>query len=214
MSVVLINGSTHAKGCTYRSLTEVSKTLKEKGIKTTIFQLGSKPIAGCCGCNQCAKTGFCQKYKHDKVNEFIELLQKEKFDGFVFGSPVHYASASGFLTAFMDRLFYTQLSANKPYLNGKLAAAIVNCRRGGATATFEQINKYFMMTNMPVVSSQYWNETHGFTPKEVEQDKEGLQTMRTLGRNMAWLIKCIKLGKENGIEFREEEPIIRTNFIR
>ena len=213
MSVVLINGSTHNKGCTFRGLTEIAKTLNEKGIKTEIFQLGSKPIAGCCGCNQCAKTGFCQKYKNDKVNEFIELLYKENFDGFIFGSPVHYASPSGFITSFMDRLFYSQLAANKPHLNGKFAAATVNCRRGGATATFEQINKYFMMTNMPVVSSQYWNQTHGSTPKDVEQDKEGLQTMRTLGRNMAWLIKCIKLGKENGIEYREEEPIIRTNFI-
>lgn len=215
MSVVLINGSAHKNGCTFRSLSEIAKTLNENGIQTEFFQLGSKPIAGCIWCNQCAQTGFCQKYKHDKVNEFIELLHKKNYDGFIFGSPVHYASASGFITAFMDRLFYSQLSANKPYLDGKLAAGIVNCRRAGSTATFEQMNKYFMMTNMPVVSSQYWNETHGSTPKDVEQDLENLQTMRTLGRNMAWLIKCIKFGEEKGVVYPgNAEPIIRTNFIR
>ena len=214
MSVVLVNGSTHRTGCTFTSLSEIAKTLNENGIKTEIFQLGAKPIAGCCGCNRCSKTGFCETSKNGKVNEFINLLHKKNFDGFVFGSPVHYASASGSITSFMDRLFYTQIPAAYPFFKGKPAAAIVNCRRGGASATFDQLNKYFTISNMPIVSSQYWNETHGFTPQDVQKDLEGLQTMRTLGRNMAWLIKCIKIGKENGVKFPALEPPVMTNFIR
>lgn len=210
MSVVLVNGSPHAKGCTFSALSEIAKTLNESGIKTEIFQLGLKPIAGCCGCGQCEKTGFCEKYKNDKVNDFIRLCREKNFDGFVFGSPVHYAAPSGSITSFMDRAFYAYLQQHEI---GKPAAAIVNARRGGCSATFDQLNKYFTISNMPIVSSQYWNETHGFTPKEQLKDREGLQTMRTLGRNMAWLIKCIKLGKEHGIEFPKLEPWQQTNFI-
>ena len=210
MSVVLVNGSTHAKGCTYAALSEIAKTLNENGITTEIFQLGLKPIAGCCGCMQCKKTGFCEKYKKDKVNEFIKLVNEKNFDGFVFGSPVHYAAASGSITSFMDRVFFANL---QQYHVGKPAAAIVNARRGGCSATFDQLNKYFTISNMPIVSSQYWNETHGFIPQQQKKDLEGLQTMRTLGRNMAWLIKCIKLGKEHGIEFPKLEKFTPTNFI-
>lgn len=214
MSVILVNGSTHKNGCTFSALSEIQKTLNENGIKTEIFQIGLKPIAGCCGCHQCEKTGFCEKYKNDKVNEFIKLLHKNNYDGFVFGSPVHYASASGSITSFMDRLFFSQSMSGHTFFNGKPAAAIVNCRRGGASATFDQLNKYFTISNMPIVSSQYWNETHGFTPNEQKRDLEGLQTMRTLGRNMAWLIKCIKLGKEHGVNFPELENPVYTNFIQ
>ena len=210
MSVVLVNGSPHAKGCTFSALSEIAKTLNENGIKTEIFQTGLKPIAGCCGCGQCKKTGFCEKYKNDKVNEFIRLVREKNYDGYVFGSPVHYASASGSITSFMDRVFFAYLQEHEI---GKPAAAIVNARRGGCSATFDQLNKYFTISNMPIVSSQYWNETHGFTPKEQLKDREGLQTMRTLGRNMAWLIKCIKLGKEHGVEFPKLEQWQQTNFI-
>lgn len=211
MTVVLVNGSTHAKGCTYTALKEISKTLNENGIKTEFFQVGLKPIAGCCGCGQCKKTGFCEKYKNDKVNEFLKLVHEKNYAGYVFGSPVHYAAASGSITSFMDRAFYAYLQEHEA---GKPAAAIVNARRGGCSATFDQLNKYFTISNMPVISSQYWNETHGFTPKEQQRDLEGLQTMRTLGRNMAWLIKCIQLGKEHGVEFPKLEKWQPTHFIQ
>ena len=206
MKVLLINGSPHAKGCTYTALCEVAEALNKEGIETEIFQVGTKPISGCLGCGACMKTGRC--VISDTVNEFLDLA--EQADGFVFGSPVHFASASGMLTSFMDRAFYGRgnLFAYKP------AAAIMSCRRGGATAAFEQINKYFTISNMPIVGSQYWNMVHGNTPDEVKQDLEGMQTMRTLGNNMAWLLKCIEAGKAAGVSFPEREPAQKTNFIR
>ena len=206
MKVVLTNGSPHAKGCTYTALCEVAEALNKEGIETQIFQVGTKPISGCLGCGACMKTGRC--VISDTVNEFLDLA--EQADGFVFGSPVHFASASGMLTSFMDRAFYGRgnLFAYKP------AAAIMSCRRGGATAAFEQINKYFTISNMPIVGSQYWNMVHGNTPDEVKQDLEGLQTMRTLGLNMAWLLKSIQAGKEAGLQLPQREPAVKTNFIR
>ncbi len=206
MKVLLINGSPHAKGCTYTALCEVAEALNKEGIETEIFQVGTKPISGCLGCGACMKTGRC--VISDTVNEFLDLA--EQADGFVFGSPVHFASASGMLTSFMDRAFYGRgnLFAYKP------AAAIMSCRRGGATAAFEQINKYFTISNMPIVGSQYWNMVHGNTPDEVKQDLEGLQTMRTLGLNMAWLLKSIQAGKEAGLQLPQREPAVKTNFIR
>lgn len=206
MKVLLINGSPHAKGCTYTALCQVAEALNKEGIETEIFQVGTKPISGCLGCGACAKTGRC--VISDTVNEFLDLA--EQADGFVFGSPVHFASASGMLTSFMDRAFYGRgnLFAYKP------AAAIMSCRRGGATAAFEQINKYFTISNMPIVGSQYWNMVHGNTPDEVKQDLEGLQTMRTLGMNMAWLLKSIQAGKEAGLQLPQREPAVKTNFIR
>lgn len=209
MSVILVNGSAHAKGCTFTGLSEVAKALNANGIKTEIFQLGNKPIAGCCGCRQC--NGFCVKYKDDKVNEFLTRVYEKKFDGFVFGTPVHYAAANGALTSFMDRAFF---ASDKSIFRGKPAACVVSCRRAGSTATFDQINKYFTITHMPIVSSQYWNEIHGGDASEVKDDIEGLQIMRTLGKNMAWLIKCIKAGKDIGIEFPTPEPVTHTNFVR
>lgn len=206
MKVLLVNGSPHANGCTYTALCEVAGALEKEGIETEIFQVGTKPISGCLACGACMKTGRC--VINDTVNEF--LAKVETADGFVFGSPVHFASASGALTSFMDRVFYGRgnLFAYKP------AAAVMSCRRGGATATFEQINKYFTISNMPVVGSQYWNMVHGNNPDEVKQDLEGLQTMRTLGRNMAWLLKSIQAGRDAGVEVPEREGIVRTNFIR
>ena len=206
MKVLLVNGSPHANGCTYTALCEVAGALEAQGIETEIFQVGTKPISGCLGCATCIKTGKC--VIDDVVNEFVEKAKEA--DGFVFGSPVHFASASGAITSFMDRAFYGKgaVFANKP------AAAIMSCRRGGATATLDQLIKYFTISNMPVVSSQYWNMVHGNTPDEVRQDLEGMQTMRTLGVNMAWLLKCIEAGKAAGIELPQREAKVATNFIR
>lgn len=206
MKVILINGSPREKGCTYTALSEIESALIKNGLETEIFQLGNKPIQGCIGCGSCKKTGHC--FNTEKVAEFLE--KAESANGFIFGSPVHYAAASGSLTSFMDRAFYSGGSK----LTGKPAAAIVSCRRGGASSTFDQLNKYFTINCMPIVSSQYWNQVHGNTPEEVRQDEEGLQTMRTLANNMAWLLKCIEAGKEKGITFPEREAGIRTNFIR
>ncbi len=206
MKVLLVNGSPHEKGCTYTALSEISETFEKQGIEAEIFQVGTDPVSGCLGCGTCRKTGRC--VVDDNVNRFLD--KAEKADGFVFGSPVHFAAASGMLTSFMDRVFY----AGRNKFAHKPGASVVSCRRGGATATFDQINKYFTISNMPVVGSQYWNMVHGNTPEEVKKDKEGLQTMRTLGSNMAWLLKCIRAGKEAGIELPEKEKPERTNFIR
>ena len=205
MKVLLVNGSLKEKGCTNRALEEVAFALQKQGVETEIFWVGASPISGCLGCGACRSIGKC--VIDDTVNAFAEKCKSA--DGFVFGSPVHYASASGAITSFMDRLFY---SAGKD-LAFKPAATIASCRRGGASATFDQLNKYFTINNMPVVSSNYWNQVHGNTPSEVEKDEEGLQTMRILGYNMAWLIRCIELGKGAGLS-PEREAKIRTNFIR
>ncbi len=207
MKVLLLNGSGHAKGCTYTALQEVASALEKNGIDTEIIQVGTKPIAGCIGCGACKATGKCFR-DEDGVNEFVEKAKAA--DGFVFGTPVHYAAASGMLTSFLDRAFYGKSNI----FQGKPGACVVSCRRGGASAAFDQINKYFTISCMPIVSSQYWNMVHGNSPEEVRQDLEGMQTMRTLGNNMAWLLKCIGAGKEKGIDFPEREPGIFTNFIR
>jgi multimeric flavodoxin WrbA len=207
MKVLLINGSPRANGCTYTGLCEIAKELEAQNIQTEIFHVGNKPIRGCMACGGCSNTeGLCV-FKDDTVN--IALEKAKEADGFIFGSPVHYAGASGQITSFLDRFFY----AGNGY-EYKPGAAIVSCRRGGSTAAFDQLNKYFTISNMPVVSSQYWNMVHGHTPEEVKQDLEGMQTMRTLGKNMAWLLKCIQAGKEAGVEMPEKEPRVWTNFIR
>ena len=206
MKVILVNGSPKENGCTYTALKEVEKQLNKNEIETEIFWIGNKPVSGCLGCGGCLKTGKC--VIDDKVNEFLEKVKEA--DGFVFGSPVHFAASSGMLSSFMDRVFYGR---GKLFAN-KVASAVVSCRRGGATAAIDEINKYFLMTNMPIVSSQYWNMVHGNTPEEVLKDEEGMQTMRTLGNNMAWLLKCIKEGEKAGISLPENEDVIRTNFIR
>ncbi len=206
MKVLLVNGSGLAKGCTYTALEEVAAALEKNGIETEIVQLGTQPITGCIGCGACLKSGKC--FRNDIVNEFIEKAKTA--DGFVFGSPVHYASASGMITSFLDRVFY----GRGAIFQGKPGACVVSCRRGGASAAFDQLNKYFTINCMPVVSSQYWNQVHGFTPDDVRQDLEGMQTMRTLANNMAWLLKCIALGKKQGIEMPDTEEKVLTNFIR
>jgi multimeric flavodoxin WrbA len=207
MKVLLVNGSPHKNGCTYTALVEVAGALEKQGVETEIFHIGTKPVAGCLGCGSCRETGRC--VQKDIVNEFLDIAEA---DGFIFGSPVHFAAASGMLTSFMDRAFFSNFAHR--LFTYKPAAAVVSCRRGGATAAFEQINKYFTISNMPVVSSQYWNMVHGTSPEEVRQDLEGMQTMRTLGNNMAWLLKSIEAGKAAGLTLPEKEPPARTNFIR
>lgn len=206
MKVLLINGSPNEHGCTYTALSEIAHTLMKYEIDTEILYLGKKPITGCIACKKCKETGKCAF--DDKVNEVIADL--DNIDAIIVGSPVYYAGAAGQLTSFLDRLFYS--GGNR--MAGKLGASVMSCRRGGATATFDQLNKYFAISSMPIVSSQYWNMVHGNTPDEVRQDQEGLQTMRTLGENMAWLLKCIEAGKKAGIAMPTYEPRIHTNFIR
>ncbi|NNJ32957.1 flavodoxin family protein [Lacrimispora defluvii] len=206
MKVILLNGSPHQKGCTYTALHEIQNVLTQQEIDTEIFDIGTKPVGGCIACGYCYKNSKC--YMEDRVNEFVK--KADSADGFVFGSPVYYASANGSLVSFLDRVF----QSGGQSMRGKPGTAIVSCRRGGSTAALDSLNKYFAYNNMPVVSSQYWNMVHGNSPDEVKQDLEGLQIMRTLGNNMAWLLKCIQLGKENGIELPQAEPWQRTNFIR
>lgn len=205
MKVLMVNGSPHATGCTNRGLQEIEKELNAQNIETSILQLQTRVISGCRGCGYCTKNPKC--VIDDIVNEFAEAAIDA--DGFVFGSPVHYSAAGGSISSFMDRLFYSS-GINLAY---KPAAAIVSCRRGGASAALDQLNKYFAINNMPVVSSQYWNMIHGNTPEEVEKDLEGLQTMRTLGKNMVWLLKSINAGKKSGIEIPLKEERVKTNFI-
>ncbi len=206
MKVLLVNGSHHEKGCTYTALCEVAKALNANGVETELYQLHGKDINGCKGCWACKKAKKCV-FEDGGVNEFVK--KAAEFDGFVFGSPVYYASPSGGLLSFMDRVFYSggRSLAYKP------AAAVVSCRRAGASTTFDVLNKYFTINNMPVVGSNYWNEIHGNTAEEAAQDEEGLQTMRMLGNNMAWLLQCIALGKQAGLEPIRERKIM-TNFIR
>lgn len=205
MKVLLINGSPNMKGCTYTALAEVEKTLNEAGVNTEIIHVGNKDLRGCIGCRQCKKNGKC--VFNDLVNEVAPKF--EECDGIVIGSPVYFASANGTLVSFIDRLFYS-VPFDKTM---KVGAAVVSARRGGCSATFDEINKYFTISGMPVASSQYWNSVHGYTPDDVRKDEEGLQTMRTLGKNMAFLIKSISLGKEK-FGLPEKETRIGTNFIR
>lgn len=206
MKVLLLNGSPHEKGCTYTALREVAGALESDGVTAEILWVGASPTMGCMGCGGCRKIGYC--VRDDVVNQIIDQL--EDCDGLVVGSPVHYAAASGQITCIMDRLFY----AASGKLRHKPGAAVVSARRGGTTAALDQLNKYFTINQMPVVSSRYWNMVHGNTPDEVRQDEEGLSVMRTLGHNMAWLIKCIAAGKMAGMEAPDGEPPVKTNFIR
>lgn len=207
MKVLLINGGPHKDGCTNLALEEIVKTLKEENIETEIMWLGVKGQAGCIGCNHCLQTNN-RCFMKDKVNEFLDKV--EETDGFIFGSPVHFAAASGNLTSFLDRAFYGRTNMFK----GKVCASVVSCRRGGASAAFDQINKYALMSNMYIVGSSYWNQIHGSNKEEAKQDLEGLQTMRNLAKNMAYILKCMKLGNEQNIQKPQYEEVIRTNFIR
>jgi multimeric flavodoxin WrbA len=203
MKVLMINGSPNMHGCTYTALHEIEKVLTGHHIETEILYLGQKAMQGCTACRTCRTTRKC--IFDDKVNEMNARF--DEFDGLIIGSPVYYSSAAGQLTAFLDRLFY---SGDKSKLFGKPGASVVSCRRGGATATFDQLNKYFTINNMPIVSANYWNQVHGSTPEEVLQDEEGMQTMRVLGENMAWLLKCIAAGRNAGVAEPVYEPRIYT----
>ncbi len=206
MKVLLVNGSPHAKGCTYTALCEVEKELNANGIDTEIIQLGTKPIGGCLGCGACASLGKC--VQNDILNEVADKFKEA--DGYVFGSPVHYAAPSGAIVSFMDRLFYScgKAMAYKP------AACIVSARRGGTTAAYDQLNKYIGINNMLMVPAPYWNMVHGSKAEDVLKDEEGLQIMRMIGKNMSWLLKLIESGKETGLTHPEMEAKIKTNFIR
>lgn len=204
MKVLLINGSPRHEGNTHIALSEVAKTLESNGVSTEIISIGTKPVQGCIACNKCRELGKCI-FKDDLYNSIREKL--DGIDGLIIGSPVFYAGPNGSLCAVLDRIFYS----SSQLLKYKLGASVAVCRRGGASATFDRLNKYFTISSMPVVSSQYWNSVHGRKPGEASQDAEGLQTMRTLGKNMAWLLKNIK---EAGIPYPEAETPIATNFIR
>lgn len=210
MKVLLVNGSPHQKGCTYTALTEVVETLNKEGIETDIFWIGNKALNGCIACRVCATKKKCTF--DDRVNEFLDIA--EDYDGFIFGSPVHWAAAGGAITSFLDRAFYADLNGGRQSFYLKPAACVISARRAGTTATYDQLNKYFGLMQMPIVSTQYWNMVHGSTPEQVKQDLEGLQTMRTLGRNMAFLLKCKEAGLKNGVKMPKREAGVFTNFIR
>jgi multimeric flavodoxin WrbA len=208
MKVVLVNGSPNANGCTFTGLSIIKEQLAKHGIDSEIFQVGNKPVIGCTACRVCKQPktfGKCV-YDNDMVNTVAKAF--DEADGIILGSAVHFASATGAATSFFDRLFYCQNFANRRL---KFGAAIVSCRRGGNSATFDQLNKYFTISQMPVVSSCYWNGIHGYKPEDVYADKEGVRVMRTLANNMAYFIKCKRIA---GLELPEEEPVAMTNFIR
>ena len=204
--ILLVNGSPNEHGCTATALGEIADTLQKNGVEAEILWLGKKPMTDCIACFQCQTNGKC--VFSDQVNEIGSRI--DEYDGFVFGSPVYYGGPTGRLTSFMDRLFF---SIPDEKFAGKLAASVVSCRRGGATSAFERLNQYYLMENMIVVGSQYWNQVHGFTPDDVRKDEEGLQTMRTLGQNMAWVLKSIETGKKNNVCPPEYEAKKSTNFI-
>ncbi|MBQ8189657.1 MAG: flavodoxin family protein [Lachnospiraceae bacterium] len=207
MKVLLINGSANQKGCTYTALTEVEKILNEEGIHTEIVQLGGDPVRDCIGCGGCASGNGCV-FGDDAVNEIV--AKAKECDGFVFGTPVYYAHPSGRVLSFLDRMFY---SGKKAFLH-KPGFAVASARRAGTTASLDVLQKYFTISEMPVVSSSYWTMVHGSKPEDVLQDAEGLQTMRNGARNLAWLLKCIELGKEHGVDAPVSESGVRTSFIR
>jgi len=211
MKVMLVNGSPHEKGSTYTALSEVAETLKKEGIQPEFFHIGTKPVGGCIACGGCAKAGKC--VIGDTVNEFLGLAADA--DGFVFGSPVYYASANGSMVSFMDRAFFADLCSGGKRFYLKPAACVLSARRAGTTAAFDQMNKYFTLSEMPVISSRYWNMVHScMTPDEVRQDLEGMQIMRYLARNMAWFLKCKEAGIKAGVSFPTQEDVVATNFIR
>lgn len=205
MKVLLVNGSSRKNGCTNEALREAERALKEEGIETEQFFIGNEALPDCIACRKCREIGRC--VFDDIVNEFVEKARSA--DGFIFGSPVYFAHPSGRLLTFMDRAFYSGAQA----FCFKPAAAVLSARRAGTTASFDVINKYFTICSMPVVSSTYWNHVYGAQPEEVAEDKEGLMTMYNIGKNMAWMLKCIALGKENGLVHPENKKVL-TNFTR
>ena len=211
MKVLLINGSPNKNGCTYTALNEIATTLNNENIETEIYYIGTDPVAPCRDCRACNTLKKC--VINDKVNELLARIQD--FDGLVIGSPVHYASASGVISPFLDRLFFagSRIPSGNPF-RLKPATAVVSCRRAGSTATLDQLNKYFLINQMPLISGRYWNMVHGNTPDEVVQDLEGMQNMRIVARNLAWHLKCKEIALQNGIEPPLAEEVVYTNYIR
>lgn len=207
MKVLMLNGSCNLHGCTYTALTEIGKVLNDNGIDYEIYQLGSQPVKDCIGCGQCRNGGGCA-FSEGNVNEFTQKAMEA--DGFIFGTPVYYAHPSGRILSFLDRAFYS----NKKAFAGKPGTSIASARRGGTIASFDVLNKYFSISSMPIISSTYWNIVHGTCPEDVLKDEEGLQTMRNIGRNMAWMLKATEAAKAAGIQFPEQEIGNKTNFIR
>ncbi len=210
MKVLLINGSPNEKGCTYTALNEMAQTLNQEGIETEIYYIGKDPIAPCRACRACGKIGHC--VINDKVNDFVEYARN--FDGYVIGSPVHYGSASGVIVPFLNRAFFVDFMSGHNSFIHKPATAIVSARRAGTTATLDQLNKYFQINQMPIISGRYWNMVHGATPDEVKQDKEGMQNMRILASNMAYFLKCKEPATKAELEPPKQEEVEYTNFIR
>lgn len=208
MKVLLLNGSPRPAGCTYTALSEIETVLRKEGIDTEIVQLGAGPVRDCIGCGACGKLDGRCTFSDDSVNEIISKARES--DGFVFGTPVYYAHPSGRVLSALDRIFY----AGKSAFVHKPGAAVASARRAGTTASVDVLNKYFTIAEMPVVSSSYWNMVHGNAPEEVKKDLEGMQVMRNLGRNMAWLLKCIEAGGKQGVSIPQNEYENKTNFIR
>ena len=205
MKVLLVNGSPNAHGCTYTALSEVASALNSEEIQTEIYQIGKGPVQGCIACGYCGSAKECT-FKNDVVSNAAEKIREA--DGFVFGSPVYCAGATGQITSFLNRLNYS----NKRGFLHKPGAAIVSCRRAGSTATLDQLNKYLVICQMLLVGSQSWAMVHGTNPDEVRRDLEGMQTMRLLGRNMAWILKSIEAGREAGIQLPKPEERIYSKF--
>ncbi len=208
MKVLLINGSPRKESCTQVALEEIQGSLNASGIDTEIVRIGKKSIRGCIACNKCIESGYCI-FNDDPVNKWIDAMKE--CHGLIVGSPVYYAAPNPSLCAALDRMFYykSDIYAFKP------GAAVVSCRRAGSTAALDCLQKFFTISQMPIVATQYWPQVHGNTPQEVQEDLEGLQTMRMLGRNMAWLLRCIEAGKNNGIDTPEQEESRHwTNFVR
>lgn len=208
MKVLLVNGSPHREGCTFTALNEVASVLRQEGIDTEFYWIGIKSLAGCIGCGACSKTGKC--FQNDIVNEFLD--KAKDFDGFVFGTPVHFFAIPGLMTSFMNRAFFAARSGGQ--FQGKPAAAVTSSRRAGSVCTLDQFNRYFVHGGMPMVPSQYPPMVFGGKAEDVAQDKEGLQIMRTLGRNMAWMLKCKDVAQQSGETYPQREPRVSTNFIR
>lgn len=210
MKVILVNGSPHESGCTFTALTEVAKELNQNNIDTDIFWIGNKPLSGCIACRACRETNKC--IFQDTVNEFLEIAGN--YNGFVFGSPVHWGGASGGMTSFLDRVFYADANGGGNRFLLKPASTVISARRAGTTATWDQLNKYFGLMQMQIITSRYWNMVHGTSPEEVKKDLEGMQVMRVLGKNMAFFLKCKETAMKAGITLPEQEQIEFTNFIR
>lgn len=206
MKVLMLNGSPKANGNTYTALLEIGKQLNKENIEYEIVQIGGAPMRDCIGCGRCTENGCI--FSDDGVNEFI--AKAKEADGFVFGTPVYYAHPSGRILSFLDRVFYSGGRAFK----FKPAASVAVARRAGTTASFDCLNKYFGISQMPVAGATYWNNVHGAVPGEVSFDEEGMRTMRNLARNLAWMIRCFDAGKKNGIPLPETETGNKTNFIR